>query len=267
MIKKFFIFNLIFWATNSFAWTHNNSSRGGFNSDNITITIANTSCDNAGFSTSEYKSLISDAVGEYWNAVPTSALFLKAGDVSSTIDFSGDTFTTALAKASPGEIIAGCNASVSEFSDGSILGAAQLDCSGSDCKAVLILNAHANSTLGNKSDSEIKAVIAHELGHAVGIGHSEYSHNLMYYSVGSKTQKWLGEDDIDAVSYLYPHDSQLAGLLGSCGSIAITGASTKNKIDKAVKKSFGFLSFFGSFAIGLILMIFISRQSLRYVNR
>ena len=28
-----------------------------------------------------------------------------------------------------------------------------------------------------------------------GLGHSEYKHNLMYYSVGGKTQKWLGIDD------------------------------------------------------------------------
>ncbi len=251
---------------NSFAWTHNDSSGGGFNKNNITIDIANTDCSNAGFSTSKYKSLIQDAVDEYWNAVPTSALYLKAGSISSSIDFSGDTFTTALAKASSGQIIAGCNDSVPDFTKGSILGAAVLDCSGSECKAVLILNAHANSTLSSQSDSYIKAVIAHELGHAIGIGHSEYSHNLMYYSVGGKTQTWLGEDDIDAVSYLYPHDSQLGGLLGSCGTVAIVGANAKHKIGKSIKNGFGFLSFFGSFSIGLIFMIFLSRKCINLVK-
>jgi hypothetical protein len=107
------------------------------------------------------------------------------------------------------------------------------------------------------SDSEIKAVIAHEIGHAFGLGHSEYKHNLMYYSVGGKTQKWLGIDDIDGATYLYPHDAEMAGLLGSCGTIKDI---SKHKLENSDESIFKFLLLFlfGLFISSFILNRFLS---------
>src|SRR5690606_17907188 len=85
------------------------------------------------------------------------------------------------------------------------------------------------------------------LGHAVGLGHSEYTHNLMYYSTGSKTQKWLGEDDIDGISWLYPQDKELMGLLGSCGTIAMVNDDD----DDFPGGSFLFALVFGFMSIAL----------------
>lgn len=224
---KLLIFLSVFLSNSSWAFTLNPTTGRGFEKSNINIHIANSDCTGAGFSTSTLKSMVSEAVDDYWNQVPTSALFLKSKGINSSIDINGDDFDAALLKVPSNTIVAGCNDDVPDFSSPSILGAAVMDCNGDTCKAVLILNAN-NSSLTNMSRSERVAVIAHEIGHAIGLGHSEFTHNLMYYSASGKKQKWLGEDDIDGVSYLYPHDPELAGLFGSCGTIEDINQNKKN---------------------------------------
>lgn len=205
-------------TTKIWAFTLNPDTGRGFESNKIDIHIADSSCSGAGFDTNTLKGMVRDAVDDYWNQVPTSALFLKSLGINSSIDINGDDFDAALLKVPSNTIVAGCNNDVPDFSSPSILGATVMDCNGDTCKAILILNSN-NSSLTIMSKSERIAVIAHELGHAIGLGHSEYTHNLMYYSASGKKQKWLGEDDIDGISYLYPHNPELAGLLGSCGTL------------------------------------------------
>lgn len=233
-------------------FTLNPNTGKGFKSNNIKIYIANTDCSGAGFSTTKFRSLIKDAVSNYWNQVPTSALSLEVKSIGS-IDVTGDDFSDAIAKVPNNAILAGCNESATGFSNGgepsTTLGAAVMSCSGDDCRAVLLLNASSDSLLPSLSDSDVEATIAHEIGHAFGLGHSEYQHNLMYYSIGGKHQKWLGQDDVDGVTYLYPHDPELIGLLGSCGTISTN--STKND------RPFYYDFLLGVFAILAIRFLFL----------
>jgi hypothetical protein len=261
-MKIIIILTCILYSALGYSFTINRDM-AGFNSNNIDIEIANTDCSGAGFTTSQYSKLIKDAVDEYWNSIPTSALYLKVTGIKTSIDIDGDQFSTAINKASTGKILAGCNDDVTDFTDGSILGAAVATCDSSGCRSVLILNAHPNSELKNMSDKEIKAVIAHEIGHAFGLGHSEYQHNLMYYSVGGKTQKWLGIDDIDGATYLYPHDAEIAGLLGSCGTIKDI---SKHKLNNKNKSFMNFLwiFIFGLFMANYIMRIILSNRHFSY---
>lgn len=217
MIKLIIIISF-FITTHLWAFTLNPNTGRGFESNKINIHIANSSCSGAGFDTAVLKNMVGEAIDHYWNQVPTSALFLKSAGINCSIDINGDDFDAALLKVPNNSIVAGCNNDVPDFSNAGILGATVMDCNGDTCKAILILNAN-NSALKTMNKNERIAVIAHEIGHAFGLGHSEYTQNLMYYSASGKDQKWLGEDDIDGVSYLYPHDPELAGLIGSCGSI------------------------------------------------
>ena len=72
----------------------------------------------------------------------------------------------------------------------------------------------SNNSFNSKSRGEQVAIIAHEIGHAIGLGHSQFDHNLMYYQSIS-TRERLGWDDIDGVTYLYPTEQPIGG----CGVI------------------------------------------------
>ncbi len=84
----------------------------------------------------------------------------------------------------------------------------------------MALNDAAGTSLATASNSVILATFAHELGHALGLGHSSVEYSLMYYSVGGKDQDFLSEDDMKGISWLYPLDKKLAGFAGSCASIS-----------------------------------------------
>ena len=239
------LFVLMLFGQQALGFSLNNNTGKGFSSNEIDVYIADTDCSGAGFTTERYKALVSSAVKRFWNNVPTSALFLDVKGIRSDIDIDGDDHDAALNKVPRNSILAGCNDSADQFSNASILGSAKMKCSGSTCYAVLILNAHPNSSLPDKDEGVIEDIIAHELGHAFGLGHSKLKPSLMYYSVSGKFQKWLGQDDIDGVSYLYPHDSEVdilgMSLLGNCGSINMNGDNQHG--------------FFKSVLIGLILIL------------
>ncbi len=223
-MKKFILSILLFLPLSSYSWTLTPHTGRGFQDNNIDIFIADTDCSNAGFSTQQLVTLLGDAIEDYWNAVDTSSLALHNKGIRSDIDIATDTHDTALAKVPNNSILAGCNDNPDNgFDNGSILGSTLMSCNGDNCKAVFILNAHANSNLPNRSDADLRAIIAHEIGHAFGLGHSEYQYNLMYYSISGKYQKWLGMDDIHGVSYLYPHkaEAEILGIpiFGHCAQI------------------------------------------------
>lgn len=207
-------------------FTLNPDTGRGFKKSNLNIIISNSDCSLAGFSTSKFKDYVEDAVNDYWNQVSTSALRLNVKSVNNNYDISGLTFNQALNIVPNNTILAGCNATGSTDFDGSgepsgkssILGAAVMDCNGNNCRSVLIINAHPTNSVIDLNRSNLIATIAHELGHAIGLGHASAKHNLMYYAVGGKVQNWLGNDDIKGVTYLYPHEEEMSCLFGNIGS-------------------------------------------------
>src|SRR5690606_37659401 len=99
-------------------------------------------------------------------------------------------------------------------------------------ESVIFLN---NTTLqpGGYKDGAVEGILAHEMGHALGLHHSKDPASVMTY----ENHDWgpapshLSQDDKDGIVYLYPQESPLLGLIGGCDAIASTSTKEFSYID------------------------------------
>ena len=66
---------------------------------------------------------------------------------------------------------------------------------------------------------KLQIIIAHEVGHLLGLGHTQYEPSLMYYSIGEKKYLRLSQDDMDGLSFLYPRNELGGDGLFGCGTL------------------------------------------------
>ena len=219
-----------------------------FPSGNITIKVNTTNC-NSGVSESytEIQSLLKEAVDNYWNQIYSSSLNFK---VEGTITVTNT--AEELAAAAKNFVAVGC---VDMGNSSSSYAAASLACLKSngvctDARGYMYMNDNSNSPWKNAERNIKVAILAHEIGHTIGIGHSQKSYALMYYATNnSDIQTYLSEDDADAATFLYPDDPSLLGLGGDCGAVASTHLKYSHK--KSILYNLSPLAglFFGGFLI------------------
>jgi hypothetical protein len=205
------------------AFTLNNSAAIVFAQDEVSVNIASNNCSNIGIDETELLSIVADAVDSYWNKSPTSRLKLRAGIVSSQLAaFKTGLICNASTSCDPNPTLAvssgvliTCNNNATNFSSNAVLAVTvPNNISGNTILGSLIMiNDQVGNVFISKSRAEKVSIIAHELGHTFGLGHSPVSDSLMYYSTVSM-RKSLGADDIDGITYLYPKQQPV-----TCGTI------------------------------------------------
>jgi hypothetical protein len=246
-MKLLIVLGLLF-SMNANSWTINNSTRAGFPISTIKIQIGSDTCSNASFTPETLEAIVKEAIDQFWNKIPTSALKLETSG-NSGLSLVADDLTAAAAKADANSIMIGCSQDATLFSSNSILGLGGIGCSGGVCRSAVLMNDTPGSNLGSIDHATVVTALAHEIGHAVGLGHSSIQGSIMYYSLTAKTQKNLHQDDIDGISYLYPNAKSLSGLGGACGTIE---TKPKNK-----------MNFLFSFIFGIsLMMLFAQKKSL-----
>lgn len=269
-MKLFFLGILI---TNlSFAWTLNNNFGAVFKNNQVNVYVdETTTCAGNSMQYFELQALIRPAIDQYWNSVPTANIRLDDAGYSDPVTninsgrLCSPTDTTCI-DSSPGnvipattDIIIACNSNPANFGGGNVLAVTvPVKFSGNKITGAIILINDNSSTFGNLSQSDKIAVIAHEIGHALGLGHSPDNASLMYYRTVNQ-RKRLGQDDVDGISFLYPMHGDLFGLsenglLGSCGTISHSNEPPQGNPP------------FVQMGITLIVMIFIFKL-IRLFNR
>jgi len=215
-----------FLFSNSFAFTLNNNLSITFDHNEVKVNIAQGTCNlaNMGVSEEELMGIIEQAVDQYWNRAPTSRLKLRAGSI---ITYNQDFANGAMcsngsssdcnpnsALAVPADIVIACNSLRGNFASSNVLAVTlPNNVTGTTIVGSLVLLNAIDSTMKNKIWDDKVSIIAHELGHTFGLGHSPVKDSLMYFSTIDFRDS-LGSDDIDGITYLYPKQQPL-----SCGVI------------------------------------------------
>lgn len=162
-----------------------------------------------------------DKALDVWNQIPTLGIHLTRGSDSST------TIGDALAGTSDGTPTVHCVADMAgvglnpEVIPGVATGQ-QVSASGHLNYGVLVLNAQVGASANIKTLNEnlVVDVMAHEIGHILGLGHSTDTSALMYYDASKRKTASVSQDDVDGITYLYARD-ELGGndLFGGCAMI------------------------------------------------
>ncbi len=222
---------LFLFLSNANAYTLNNNFGAAFDKNSVKVAVAgNSVCSNAGITAEELLSLVKPALNNFWNEVPTSKLRLKTNgmtdEINNIIDgrlcaptddeclddaaSHGDTVVPPV-----NDIVISCNRKFENFGDSSVIAVTvPNNFKGRNIRGSVILINDTSNTFGNLSRSDKISVIAHEIGHAFGLGHSEDKAALMYYKTVNLRRN-LGQDDVDGVSYLYPVHLDGCGLFGA----------------------------------------------------
>ncbi len=268
---KIISLTLILVSLPSYAFRLNTNTGASFNDKEVKIYItSNSTCTNAGISKEDLLDIAVSGAKKFWNKVPTSNLRLKRGGIYNTSDTKflteklcakddETTCPTATSVPTVNDIVIACNNDTTDNFPSNVFLAisAPTKVSGKSIKgSVVLINDTATSTFGNLSRSEMESVLAHEIGHAVGLGHSNKDEALMYYE-NSDSMKRLSQDDINGITYLYPNKmngcAPLAGLFG--GTMVL---KTNNKTQSNNKFNFPLSLLFGF--IMSLLVIFIVRN-------
>ncbi len=258
MKKIGFLFFLLWPLCDAFSYSYVNSLGAGFRSSLVGVRVTSLSeeCVHAGVTAQQLVRLVNPAIEQFWNRVTTSRLRLHNAGILQTSD--QDYIDGKLCSAQLDddceqdyipmvhEIVITCNQNQDNFASRNVYAVTLNNHLTTQhiVGSVIIINDTPDSTFGNLSEDQIIAVLAHEIGHAIGLGHTQNRANLMYFSLVPK-RVGLGQDDINGVSSLYPHR------LDTCGAFRVQD-------HKDDGNGPGFLSlFFFSFLISLASFFFL----------
>lgn len=225
-MKKIFL-PFILFSNFSYGFVLLNPKYELHDATNAKVKVSAEGCTANGISDGEIVEGIKWAI-EFWNDVPESRLKLSYGGKSSA--------TLTDSRIPKNEIIVGCG----PLPNLQTLGATQHDRDNGSARVKMNEAVYT----GNYNKNSFIGTMTHEIGHGIGLYHSKDPASVMTYSDHEWVDrpKYISQDDIDGVVYLYPNEKVVGGFLGSCSSFADDGKSEFGFYQDFL---FGFLAILG----------------------
>lgn len=238
----------------SFGWTHVGNNIRGWKKDTVTFYVNSSNCP---LSEAEINDIVDVAI-DVWNGVTDSKLVVNRSTTTTSVtEFLNGTATDL-------PIIL-CDPNFDSQIGSSAVNVVpaatfktQVDSEGNLVYSGILLNAKsgAAANIGSLTRGQVELTLGHEIGHALGLGHTSIPEALMYYSLGSKERPILTEDDMDGIIHIYPRNELTGGMMG-CASVKFNS----NHKEPSSYPGLALLILFGVTQIGLGRLI--SRISIK----
>lgn len=212
---------LLAFAAPAFGWTVIAPQIDGWAADPLPVYVNPTGCT---IPEAELYDEVDRAIA-IWNAVPTSRLTMVRSPLVSTTthtEFQADTATDMP--------VIFCDPN---FGDSDHVGSADFVPAatllrnisvGPLVNAAIYLNVQpgAGAEISQMDIEELRITLTHEMGHMLGLGHSDASTSLMYFSLSGKSTARITEDDRMGITFLYPRNEFSKGAFG-CAAVPGSG--------------------------------------------
>ncbi len=162
-----------------------------------------------------------------WNSISDSGIKLYRSSTANTVALA-DYYTGATTAQENGPVIF-CSSTFSTVAstDGDqIVGLGYARSEGAAIiGGFMVLNSEAGKAADILKISEglLDTVIAHEMGHVLGLGHSQDTKALMNYNLAARTILSVSKDDADGLRYLYPRNEVTNPYPLGCGTVENRG--------------------------------------------
>lgn len=225
-MKKILFTLLLLTSFSSEAFTLASANPPRYGTDEVKLTVGTDTCSGLGLTPEGLLDLVEEAMDDFWNSVPTAKIKFVRGGVG-TFSANGETTLGNFLSNSgvTNEIIIGCNNDLTAFGSGTIGQGGFRYGSSIGIQGAFII--YDDASVANLSKKAKKALIAHEMGHAFGLGHSNFKPALMYYTINYNMDA-LSRDDEDGITYLYPNTKKVGGC-GTIEDVAKSGPSNRTQ--------------------------------------